>query len=933
MKNLIYLFLGLFVTASINAQSRNLFHQASVKKGGDWIKMMPEAKITTYDFFTEFNTDLDLNNRIDFKLISESTDNLGISHHRYRQHYNGIPVEGGTYILHSKNGFVTHSNGKLARHFTNQIKPVVTSEEALATAKNHMNAGQFYWENPGMESLIKKIKKDSNATFSPKAELVYVKTNQVEDINKHKLAWKFEIYASKPDQRKIIFVDAIGGSVLFELDGCHSGSLEGIAETRYSGTQTIVTDSVSPTEYRLIDTTRGNGIMTFDMNTSTEYEFAQDFVDSDNYWNNVNDEMDEAATDAHWGAEIYYDYLLEEHERNSYDGEGAQLVSYVHYYESYFNAFWNGEFATYGDGNGNPLISLDVVAHEFTHALTEYSANLVYESESGALNESFSDIFGTAVEIFALKNDANWDIGTEDFHLRSMSNPKDFGHPSTYHGDNWQFESTDNSGVHTNSGVQNFWFYLLCNGASGTNDNGDSYQVDSLGLEKTMAVVFRNLTEYLTETSNYDDARIGSLQAAEDIYGSCSYEVLQIANAWQAVGLGADTLTPDLQLLKLNTTLVSNCQISGDQSISVDVRLNPTGCSFDLPIGTEIDMIYQVNSTTPVVESIILSESMVQGSSFTYEFSEPIDFSEPKQYTIRFQVRTADDHIISNDFITKSVTNPMVISNDSVLSFDHLDVNDSLYFILGTNAEADINQYSANNSDKGVQMYGSGFNGGNIYFTDSEQDNYTNNTIFTSKMCLCVDLESFEDADLNFDLKQTHSSFYESYYGEDLAHLVAMRVTVNNIQIGPQFHPTTYNSDPFLTQVIDFDNFAGSSFTLCFESINFINNEEDPNESGDNSFLDNVRFTSKGFSNILNSEARLTNIYPNPTSGVFTLNLDKQKRYELKIINNLGQIVKSKIVPETHSSVSVDLSDLDKGAYTLLLKSDTLSIARKVLLK
>lgn len=275
----------------------------------------------------------------------------------------------------------------------------------------------------------------------------------------------------------------------------------------------------------------------------------------------------------------------------------------------------------------------------------------------------------------------------------------------------------------------------------------------------------------------------------------------------------------------------------------------------------------------------------------------------------------------------------MVISNDSVLSFDHLEVNDSLYFILGTNAEADINQYAANNSDKGVQMYGSGFNGGNIYFTDSEQDNYTNNTRFTSKMCLCVDLESFEDADLNFDLKQTHSSFYESYYGEDLAHLIAMRVTVDNTQIGPQFHPTTYNSDPFLTQVIDFDNFAGSSFTLCFESINFINNEEDPNESGDNSFLDNVRFTSKGFSNILNSQTHLNNIYPNPTSGVFRLNLDKQKRYELKIINNLGQIVKSKKVPETHSSVSVDLSDLDKGAYTLLLKSNTLSIAKKVLLK
>ena len=235
----------------------------------------------------------------------------------------------------------------------------------------------------------------------------------------------------------------------------------GTAHTAYSGEHEIIADSFEG-EYRLRDGTRGDGVRTFDMNTGTSYAGSEDFIDDDNDWNNVNPELDEYATDAHWGAEMTYDYFLEEHGRNSIDNTGFQLNSYVHFGVDFFNAFWDGSRMTYGDGNGGsitPLTSIDIAGHEVTHGLTTFSAGLIYYAESGALNESFSDIFGTAIERFARPDDHNWligeDIGT---HFRSMSNPNSKSDPDTYFGDFWaDLGGGDSGGVHTNSGVQNFW--------------------------------------------------------------------------------------------------------------------------------------------------------------------------------------------------------------------------------------------------------------------------------------------------------------------------------------------------------------------------------------------------------------------------------------------------------------------------------------------
>ncbi len=200
---------------------------------------------------------------------------------------------------------------------------------------------------------------------------------------------------------------------------------------------------------------------------------------------------------------------------------------------------------TYGDGDGisyNPFTCLDIVGHEITHGVTEHTANLVYSYESGALNESFSDIFGACISHFANPAGFSWHqggaISISGLTGRRMDDPNVFNDPDTYQGDFWHTSSADYGGVHTNSGVQNFWFYLLTDGGSGTNDNGEFYSVQGIGIADAARIAFRNLSVYLNNSSQFADARTFSIQSALDLFGNCSDQVVAVTNAWHAVGVG-----------------------------------------------------------------------------------------------------------------------------------------------------------------------------------------------------------------------------------------------------------------------------------------------------------------------------------------------------------------------------------------------------------
>ena len=495
-----------------------------------------------------------------FKLIKTEEDNIGFSHEKFQQYHNGIKVEHGIYTIHKKNGQPTSLNGEYIQvSETKDQATGLSEEEALLKALEYIDAEIYMWENEDNEEWAKQT--EPNGTFYPTGELVYIKDYFNEDLSlkfQTVLAYKFNIYAQKPLSRDYVYVNAGNGEIVFKdaiiklyknpasitqknysQGKTYNTKSDAFATTRYSNDQIIKTIT-SGSVYVLREYTRGDGIETYNMQTGTNYLNAIDFTDDNNQWTaeeHNNSLKDDAALDAHWGTEEVWDYWMIKHGRNSFDGNGATLKSYVHFDLNYDNAFWNGSVMTYGDGTSfDALTSLDVTAHEIGHAVCTYTAGLIYSYESGAINEGFSDIWAACVENYAAPEKSIWLIG-EDIGgpIRSMSNPNAYELPDTYFGTYWEFGSGDNGGVHTNNGPFCFWFYLLSEGGSGTNDNGDGYSVTGISIEKAERIAYRTEAVYLNPNDGYANLREASILAAEDLYGA--NEVQQVKNAWDAVGV------------------------------------------------------------------------------------------------------------------------------------------------------------------------------------------------------------------------------------------------------------------------------------------------------------------------------------------------------------------------------------------------------------
>ncbi|MET3035456.1 M4 family metallopeptidase [Chryseobacterium sp. NRRL B-14859] len=492
--------------------------------------------------------------------LGTEKDELGFETHRFQQTIDGIPVEYGMMAVQTKGGKIVGESGKWILNAPKAVEKAANISEdiALQSALSFVGAETYKWQDKTEEDFIKKETNNSDASFAPKGELVYYSDPTDEKLTNLKLAYKFDIYAEKPLSRQYVYVNAKNGEILGVDAIIHEVNSPGTATTVYSGTRNIITDSYNGS-YRLRETGRNGGtaVETYNMKKGTNFSSAVDFTDADNNWNNVNANKDEYATDAHWGAEMTLDYYFTKYGRKSIDNNNFAIKSYVHYSTNLFNAYWDGSRMLYGDGSsgtngGKPLTALDVCGHEITHGLTSKTANLVYQREPGALNEGFSDIFGNTIERWARPAKASWTLG-EDFNyvIRDMSNPNAYGQPDTYMGTYWKTATTsgcsvpsqtnDYCGVHTNSGVLNFWYYLLVTGGSGTNDKGFAYNVSGIGLDKAGAIAYRTLTTYLTSTSTYANTRTYSLQAAADLYGAGSNEVTQVTNAWNAVGVGGGT--------------------------------------------------------------------------------------------------------------------------------------------------------------------------------------------------------------------------------------------------------------------------------------------------------------------------------------------------------------------------------------------------------
>jgi Zn-dependent metalloprotease len=469
-----------------------------------------------------------------------------------------VKVEHANYNVHAKGGAVESISGDFERVVGLNITPALSEAAALRQALAKVGAKKYMWQDATEEAGLKRQENDNAATYAPKGELVIVRdARQNAETGPLVLAWKFNIYAQQPISRAFVYVDARSGEVVLQDAIIKHAAATGTFATKYSGTQSSATTTTTG-GYYLREATRGLGIETFNCRKGNSYTSAVDFIDADNSWTEYNNaNFDNAALDAHYGAQSTYDYFKNVHARNSYNNAGAKIKSYVHFDDTpgdgqgYENAYWNGSVMTYGDGNTrfDPLTSLDVAAHEIGHAVCENTANLTYQNESGAMNEGFSDIWGACVEYYKDPSKATWLIG-EDIDkvrasLRSMSNPNAEGQPDTYKGTNWVATTTsptranDYGGVHTNSGVLNHWFYRLAVGGSGTNDIGTAYNVTAIGIDAAAKIAYRTESVYLTASSNYAAARTYSIQSARELYGAGSTQEIAVTNAWNAVGVGA----------------------------------------------------------------------------------------------------------------------------------------------------------------------------------------------------------------------------------------------------------------------------------------------------------------------------------------------------------------------------------------------------------
>ncbi|MEV0177463.1 M4 family metallopeptidase [Streptomyces sp. NPDC050803] len=457
----------------------------------------------------------------------------GSTHTRYERTYAGLPVLGGDLVVHETASGATEG---------------VTKATKAAVKVADLSAD------------ITKAAAEKQAVRAAKAE---GSTKSAADKAPRKVVWAasgtpalaYETvvggfqHDGTPQELHVI-TDAQSGKKLYEWEAVQTGT----GNSQYSGTVTIGT-SLSGSTYQLNDASRG-AHKTYNKARSTSSSAGTLFTDADDTWGtgaaSSSSTSQTAAVDAHYGAQVTWDFYKNVLGRNGIKNNGVAAYSRVHYGNAYVNAFWSDSCfcMTYGDGEGNvkPLTSLDVAGHEMTHGVTSNTAGLNYSGESGGLNEATSDIFGTAVEFYAAntKDVGDYligekiDINGDGTPLRYMDQPSKDGSSANY----WS-SSLASLDVHYSSGPANHFFYLLSEGSGSKTINGVSYSsptynsstLTGIGRDKAVQIWYKALTEYMTSTTNYKGARTATLSAAADLYGSGSTEYNAVAAAWTAVNV------------------------------------------------------------------------------------------------------------------------------------------------------------------------------------------------------------------------------------------------------------------------------------------------------------------------------------------------------------------------------------------------------------
>lgn len=481
-----------------------------------------------------------------YKVKDVLVESDGGSHVRLDRTFKGIPVVGGDLVVHQgKNGKWEGVSQTLKSPLDLGIKPSITAAKAQKAAMAPAKA-------------TKTIKGQKLAKGKP--QLVIDATGA-----KPRLALLVTVGGVQKDgtpSEMLTYVDAKTGKVFKRVQGIQTDHVEGTGNTLYNGTVKLNLNKSKKGRYQLRDMVNGDGMSgvtdrenksdplfcaLFGSNCPKGILFIQDDTE---FGDGTTNDRATVAADAHYGHQETFTYFKDNFNRNGLSDDGKGYGGRVHVNKDYANAFWNGEFMSYGDGDGvsyGPLVSLDVAGHEMSHAVTEFSANLEYSGESGGLNESTSDIFGSMVEFFSNTEEdpADYYIG-EQFDLENGVGFRRMDDPAAADESvNCWSPDVGQLNVHYSSGVGNHFFYLLAEG-SGAKTIGDlphnsptcdGSTVTGIGREDAQAIWYKALTAYMTTNTDYKGARAATLSAAKDLFGEDSNQYKTVGAAWNAVNV------------------------------------------------------------------------------------------------------------------------------------------------------------------------------------------------------------------------------------------------------------------------------------------------------------------------------------------------------------------------------------------------------------
>lgn len=541
-------------------------------------------------------------NAIAFKIKKITKDELGMTHYKAQQYYNGIQVYGRAAIVHTDSkGVIKSVNGSALQDFSINTVPKITGENAIEIAKKAV----------GAPKELKVAGKIGFREYKPKESyglVIYSFNNQTY------LTYVVELgYRSPKASAWKVFVDAATGKVINKFDRLFDFTREagyGYGYNDQAHTNQLPLKIIKDDDglYKLIQKTRPdnyqdrNVILTYDYYTFWSSLADPYYPDTDGIYDSPGQEI---GVDAHYNADIVYNYFNSNFKRNSWDGLGSPIWIATNDTDNPLNAYWDPIFEDFCFGGGDgvsygPFSSaLDLVAHEYTHAITDVEAGLEYQGETGALSESFSDVFASII-------DPDWQIG-EDIKTpgipgdaeRDLSNPALYGQPA--HMNDYVNTSDDNGGVHINSGIPNKAFYNIAS---------------QIGRDKAAKIYYRALTNYLIMDSDFLNAKYALLLAAWDLYGLDGTEFKAVAYGWGAVGL-VDlydfTLSPGTANLTIGTPQTLTAALEYDDGSS-STECTGAVWSSSKPAVVTVD---QTGQLTPLAKGTAVITVLYQGLKAT----------------------------------------------------------------------------------------------------------------------------------------------------------------------------------------------------------------------------------------------------------------------------------------------------------------------------